>query len=389
LKAEKQGLTKEIAEYKDAHASYQEAFNLHDDNVDKWEQLQQQLEDGEQVFAPRAQSNKRKRKDTSLKPKKRVNLCSDTESDADEEYEDDAVTESEADSITSSEDTDDMCQPLTAEQIKEKLEELKESKKQARKAKSAINKQIEDTKQKIRDINEKIKSLEADVSAVCIAGRNNYSKGRIQEDFAQGIKELDQENAYVEDEANFDPEVDIQDYDKVAKSLPVFCVSSRAYQKMCGRLKKDATVPGFKTADETEMPQLKAHCKKLTETGRTSGCRIFINNLNQLLLSLSIWASNDGTGVKMTDEQRQSERGHLKKRLSDLESALDNAVSSCVKDIKEALADNIYNHFQTAHAAAQKAAVPTAQGWGAHRDSGGLVWGTYKVMQPYSFKSRR
>src|SRR6202012_838467 len=122
------------------------------------------------------------------------------------------------------------CQPLTAEQIKEKLEELKESKREARKAKSAINKHIEEIKQKTRDINEKIKSLKADMSAVCIAGRNNYSKGRIQEDFAQGIKELDQENAYAEDEANFDPEVDIQDYDKVAKSLPVFCVSSRAYQ---------------------------------------------------------------------------------------------------------------------------------------------------------------
>jgi hypothetical protein len=33
------------------------------------------------------------------------------------------------------------------------------------------------------------------------------------------------ENAQKEDEENFDPEEDIRDYDKVARSLPVFCCS--------------------------------------------------------------------------------------------------------------------------------------------------------------------
>jgi hypothetical protein len=67
----------------------------------------------------------------------------------------------------------------------------------------------------------------------------------IQQDFAAGIKELDQENAAEEDEDNFNPDEELRDYDKVAESLPVFCVSSRAYQKMSGRLAKDDGVPGF------------------------------------------------------------------------------------------------------------------------------------------------
>ena len=43
-------------------------------------------------------------------------------------------------------------------------------------------------------------------------------------------KELDQELALEEDEENFNPDVELRDYDQVARSLPVFCVSSRGYQ---------------------------------------------------------------------------------------------------------------------------------------------------------------
>lgn len=56
-----------------------------------------------------------------------------------------------------------------------------------------------------------------------------------------------------EDEANFDPEHDIRDYEEVAKALKVFCVSARAYQKLSGRLKRDGDVAGFQEKDETEV----------------------------------------------------------------------------------------------------------------------------------------
>lgn len=77
----------------------------------------------------------------------------------------------------------------------------------------------------------------------------------IQRDFATGIKELDQEVAEEIDEASFDPEEDQRDYDEVARSLPVFCVSSRAYQKLSGRFKRDKAVPGFSSPDQTEVSQ--------------------------------------------------------------------------------------------------------------------------------------
>lgn len=141
------------------------------------------------------------------------------------------------------------------------------------------------------------------MSAICIEGRNNYSRGAIQRDFADGIRELDMENAQEEDPDQFNPEDQIRDYDEVARSLPVFCVSSRAFQKLSGRLLRDSNVSGFRSADETEIPQLQAHCKKLTEGGRAANCRAFLTNFSQLLTSLSLWASNDGSGVNLSDAQ--------------------------------------------------------------------------------------
>lgn len=79
-------------------------------------------------------------------------------------------------------------------------------------------------------------------------------------------------------------------------------------------------IGGFKTIKETEIPQLQAHCEKLTETGRSANCRTFINKLIQLLNSLTLWASSDGTSSNMTAEQRAREARYLQKGLQALEN---------------------------------------------------------------------
>jgi hypothetical protein len=92
------------------------------------------------------------------------------------------------------------------------------------------------------------------MSALCISGRNGYSKGAIQLDFASSVKELDQENSQEKDEETFNPDEDIRNYDEVARPLPVFCCSSKAYQKMSGRLVRDAKVPGLRTPEDRNPP---------------------------------------------------------------------------------------------------------------------------------------
>lgn len=176
------------------------------------------------------------------------------------------------------------------------------------------------------------------------------------------------------DPDNFDPTQDARDYDQVARNLPVFCVSSRAYQKLEGRFKKDKDVPGFEDAEQTEIPQLQAHCKKLTVNGRQAGCRRFLNSLTQLLTSLGLWSSDDGTGNRMGAKQRNAEREYLSRRLKELECSLGKAVDETLEDGQSTLDEQVFGKFAPAVDAAANSAVPTAAGWGAHRDNGGLYW---------------
>jgi hypothetical protein len=155
----------------------------------------------------------------------------------------------------------------------------------------------------------------------------------------------DRESAQEEDPDQFNPDEQLRDYDEVARSLPVFCVSSRAYQKLRGRLQRDNKVPGFRSAEETEIPQLQAHCKMLTEAGRASNCRAFLTKFCQNLTSLRLWASNDGTGLTLTDAQLAAEARFLKLRLRALEKSLDDAVKDCLKEMNETLAEHIFENY--------------------------------------------
>ncbi|KAL2065059.1 hypothetical protein VTL71DRAFT_4199 [Oculimacula yallundae] len=381
---------KNVKDLRESKGVFAELINDAEEGIELWEKLKDQLDDGETVYRP---SKKRKRSAEPKKPRKKSKKSrsgSDNEDDDDfivdedeEEEEDEEDGASQVDS--DSESTSDKGDPLTAEDIDTKIAQLKEDKKRARGERT-------ETEAKIKAVIREIKTLEADrekietkISAVCISGRNDYSKGAIQRDFADGIRELDMESAQEEDPDQFDPENDLRDYDEVANSLPVFCVSSRAYQKIQGRLQRDKPVPGFRTAEETEIPQLQAHCKKLTEAGRAWNCRNYLTNLSQLLNSLGLWASNDGTGLNLTDSQMAAETRFLKLRLQKLEQGLDKSVKDCMTEMTDALAENIFEHYDQLVELAIAEANNTVGKWHrkVDRDNwalGGYYWSTYKAI---------
>nr|OQO23405.1 hypothetical protein B0A51_11937 [Rachicladosporium sp. CCFEE 5018] len=210
--------------------------------------------------------------------------------------------------------------------------------------------------------------------------KNEYSREAIRTDFAAGIRELDHEDAADENPDAFNPDEDLRDYDEVARSLPVYCVSSRAYQKLSGRLQKDCAVDGFTHVDQTEIPQLQAYCKQLTENGRAAACKRFLNSVNQLLTSLCLWSSDDGTGLKMTNQQRTDERVFLTNKLKQLGKQLEMRVGEIMDDAMETICEQIFDNFTGAVDAAGDKAGTTSAAWGAHRNDGGLYWSTYKAV---------
>lgn len=270
-------------------------------------------------------------------------------------------------------------QSLTAQQVRSKIEEQTKLRRSARQHGQKLRDDITKIQKTLNDLDSRRTQIEKDAEALCIQGRNDWSRERIREDFAEGVRELDQENAAEENPDDFDPEEEIQDYGDVARSLPVFCVSSRAYQKLSGRLQKDGDTNGFTSPSQTEIPQLQAHCRKLTEAGRQGSCKAFLNNLSRLLTSLSLWASDDGSQPESSTHQRKKIQAFVTKNLQKLQQQLERAVDDTMDDIEQALDHQLYNFFASAVHTAAKAALPISDEWGAPRDQGGMFWATYKA----------
>lgn len=318
-------LKKKLGELKDQEAACDETRDHIEEELDKWEVLLEKLDRGEQVFdMSEDQQKKRKRRGGARGSRKRRNndpVDSDSGSGNDS---DEHGSDSEISDLSDKENSDPKAgeekKPLTKEDIDTKMASLKDEKKKTRAGIRDLKDQAKETRTAIKEIESEKKNLESEVKAICIQGRNEYSRTAIKKDFAMGIKELDQETAIEEDEENFNPDVDLRDYDKVAETLPVFCVSSRAFQKLSGRLVRDKfNSAGFRSLEETEIPQLQAHAQKLTENGRAASCRRFLADLSQLLNSLSMWATNDGTRSNLTDSEKRAEENHLRKRIDQME----------------------------------------------------------------------
>ncbi|OJD36211.1 tat pathway signal sequence protein [Diplodia corticola] len=371
-------LKTQLDEHADAKQAFIDAIDDCDDKLEAWEKLRDRLQDGNTVYAPR-EAKKRKRTSAKSGPKKKRRTTGSDDDYAEEGSDSPGASSSEADSEADSEEESEDRRALTSEEIEAKIQELRSQKKNAKAQRESIDSQQKILRKEVRAFNEKIAAIDHEINALCIKGRNEYSRGAIQQDFAAGIKELDHETALEEDEENFDPEREIRDYDEVARSLPVFCISARAYQKLSGRLKRDKDVSGFSDIIETEMPQLQAHCKKLTETGRAAAGRRFLNHTSQLLNSLFLWASSTRNGSQLSTLQRQKEARFLEFKLVEFQKDLSKVVDETLSDIAEALAQNIYDKYERAITSASEASLPTAEGWGAHRSQGGLYWATYRA----------
>jgi hypothetical protein len=203
--------------------------------------LLKDLKDGKTVYAPATKKRKRsseleksrKKSKSSKKGKNNRDVDSDDDGFINDDEDDDFINDksdnengdNEDGSDASAESESEERTPLTEDDIKKVLDEMKATKKNARRERTDIDHQISGKKAQIATLEKARKEVEVRVNSVCIQARNEYSTTAIQQDFADGVRELDMENAEEEDEENFDPNKGIRDYAEVAKSLKVFCVS--------------------------------------------------------------------------------------------------------------------------------------------------------------------
>ena len=121
-----------------------------------------------------------------------------------------------------------------------------------------------------------------------------------------------------ENEENFDPTEDARDYAALAGNLPVFCVSSKAYQIMSERLVKDDKVDGFPDIADTGIPGLQRHALKIIESTRAAACRRFFNQMRRYLVSLMIKVVISKRPLALAADMRQQELVFLDQAAADL-----------------------------------------------------------------------
>ncbi|KAK3390255.1 hypothetical protein B0H63DRAFT_519487 [Podospora didyma] len=295
---------------------------------DMWQTPGDKLAVGETVYAPSDSPSKKRKRQVKKSGSRRTRAASDS-SDID-------VTESDVSDDSDEEDNqsqNDSRQPLTEEDVEERLYLSRSEEKTVREKKKELDRLIKSAKESLKAVIAEKESLDSEVKAICIKGRNRYSRRAIKRDFAM-------------DEASFDPEVGLRDYDAVAESLPVFCVSSRAFQNLSGKMQKDKfSSAGFPTIEDTEIPQLQAHARKLTEAGRAANARLFLNDLVQLINSMTMWTNDDGSRSKMSEGEKETEEQRLQARLQQLEKDLGREVAETVESVNGLLAENIYDSF--------------------------------------------
>lgn len=127
----------QLADLKVSKAVYSELMDDAEEQIDIWDALRNELGIGNTVFAPKANSGRKRKAETSRQPVKKRRVQSDSNNDdsEDEDFRD-------GESSNGSESTEGIGEPLTEETISHKISEFKANKKKARQGRSEFDKEI-------------------------------------------------------------------------------------------------------------------------------------------------------------------------------------------------------------------------------------------------------
>ncbi|POS69620.1 hypothetical protein DHEL01_v211986 [Diaporthe helianthi] len=324
-----------------------------------WRALLKKHQKGHTVYPPYL-SSKRKRPARPQKARSRRQVI-DEDSDDEEEVEQ---------------------PPLTENDISTEVEKLDNRHTAAVDVIEEMEGQAEALINELTNLEQEKKDAAVDAARMCVQRRNEVVKKAIGVDFAAGIKDLD--IAEAQDDENFDPSVEIRDYDVVARSLPVFTISAKAYQQISRPKKRETEVAGFRTLLDTEIPQLVEHALKLPEKGHIEAQRRFLNEVRQLLGSLTIWCTvgDDQLGYsQMSAEEQSWEMRYLKIAMENLQKDLDLVIVTQQKELENIVSAEIEFKSNTATKHASKTIEGIVAKWPVKKDAGG------KGIHPMTYRS--
>ncbi|KAJ4391639.1 hypothetical protein N0V93_005258 [Gnomoniopsis smithogilvyi] len=330
-----------------------------------WLILQKKQKKGLQVYAPPAPSQRPRQTKRRRKARQQVlddNSGSDNESDK---------------------------APLTQEEISAKIKELQTSFDAKGIECESIEKQVEAAQSDLQSLEQQKADIAGERVSLCVKKRNNYCRDAIRQDFAAGIREIDEEDDAA-DEENYDPSVQRRDYDEVARSLNVFCISSKAYQQLrktnpSGKADAD----GFMNLEDTEIPRLQQHAVMSARAGQIRSNKVYLNQFSQVINSLVVWTASNGLSLQlgqggdigpMSDETKGYEMKFLEIQLEILKKESADLIFQTKTELQAIVREAFGNHSSMATKHAAKQLVQIVSQWGLSEKAGGhgLAFSTYR-----------
>jgi hypothetical protein len=179
-----------INELKVEKAAVCEILNKVENDIEFWEDLRTELNDGRIVYAPSPDVGK-KRKRQARPSGSRKNRLSEDNDISDSEGGDNVT--SDFDSLSGSDkengNLDDNVNrmPLTQDEIDAKLARFQVQKRALRRNRNEIDSKLIDTRKEVSRLHKERQEIVAKITSMCIKGRNEYSRGAIKQDFAMGM----------------------------------------------------------------------------------------------------------------------------------------------------------------------------------------------------------
>ncbi|KAK2767865.1 tat pathway signal sequence [Colletotrichum kahawae] len=209
--------------------------------------------------------------------------------------------------------------------------------------------EVAEKSSKLEEVRAEQARLAEKVKKACIQKRNKISRENLQDYFRSVLKEAQQQMAASNHADNhFDEDME----------LPVFCISSHAYQSLEG-LSAGFSDPitGFDDIQDTEVPQLQQHAQGLTDDLRIAKNREVLATISQLLNSMSLWTQN------APDFKTALDAGMLRSLLNEFEQEMLSETEAGVQKLQASIYDGICHKMGALSHGAKVAALEVALGW--------------------------
>ncbi|KAK1569452.1 tat pathway signal sequence [Colletotrichum navitas] len=281
--------------------------------------------------------------------------------------------------VGSSVDTGVGNNPLSKGQIEEHIHNLRRQAQDLRDRCRKTTALAKDHEEKLESKVQEKKSLQDSIKGSCIRKRNSTTTQSIKQDFVDGYKELKEESASDDNDVFLKDEAPPPDYEKIKANLPVFCISSRTYQKLNGMMQnEDISTSGYKDVDDTGIPGLQAHAQKLTEAGRHARCRRVITKLHTLLTSIACWVA--GTDLERAGFDAKKVEDHLRAEARKLRTNWTITRETFCQGLHDILQNSVYGAANALVAKAEDKALPLAAAWFEPPKAGGFALQTLKSI---------